>query len=114
MLIDEKINLEYQGSGHNLDVKLGNMTEEEFLKKEISRFYYLKSKGWRMIEVVSKTDTLPSKEDILKLFELSKEYLTEGSYVGFFLDENKIKFKGKFYEFDFELKIATSNLKNII
>ena len=110
----EMIYLEYQGSGHALDVKMGKLTESEFSRREMSRYYFLKKQGWKMIEIVSNKDLLPSKEDMLSLLKTAKELLQDSSYVGFFLDDNKIKYKKEMIDFEFTLENPFSRSKQQI
>lgn len=72
---DEKIYIEYDGNGHNLSVKLGNVTEEEFKTKEIKRYLFLKSMGWKQIKIVSPVDYLPSDIVIINEINKAKEWL---------------------------------------
>lgn len=66
---EEKIYLEYNGTGHNLSVKMGKISKEEQDEKEIKRYYFLKSKGYRQILFVSLTKRqLPSDEILQSLF----------------------------------------------
>lgn len=91
VFLNEKIYLEYHGGGHNLNVKLGKITEKEFNRKEQKREMFLKSKGWSEIKIVSRFDRLPSDEVILQMIEYAKEYLNEGhSWIKFDIDNLKI------------------------
>lgn len=58
-LLEDKIFIEYDGTGHNLSVRMGQLTEEEFLEKEKKRFSSLYEKGWREIRLISNNDMLP-------------------------------------------------------
>jgi len=81
---NEKIYIEYNGSGHDLDVKIGRITEEQFKIKSIRRYCFLKSLGWKMIEINSKKDLLPENTTILEEIKIAKEYLhhnTESHYI---------------------------------
>jgi hypothetical protein len=62
---EDKIYVEYNGGGHNLGVKIGNISEKEFKTKEIKRYKYLKSLGWKQIEINSPNDYLPEDEEII-------------------------------------------------
>ena len=62
---EENIYIEYQGSGHDLTVQLNTTTQDEFNKKERKRYYFLKSKGWNFIEIISRKDYLPQDEILL-------------------------------------------------
>jgi hypothetical protein len=77
---DEKIYVEYDGGGHNIVVKFGYLTEEEFHRKEMDRYFYLKRRGWKMIKITSPIDYLPSDEILLDEVNKAKEWFTvEGS-----------------------------------
>lgn len=71
----EKIYIEYDGGGHNLDVKIGVITQEEFDKKEQRRSFFLKDNGWREIRIISDNDKLPSDDIILDFVEIAKSFI---------------------------------------
>lgn len=99
---EEKIYIEYDGGGHDLSVKHGSVTIEEFNRKEIKRSYYLKNRGWKEIRIISKKDRLPKKETILEMIDFAKQYLsTNHSWIKFDID-NEIVISSQFnkrYEF---------------
>lgn len=93
---DELIYLEYDGSGHNLSVQLNTITQNQFNIKEIKRRYFLKSKKWKEIRIISRKDKLPSDEVIFLMTEFAKEYLNKGnSWIRFDID-NKIIYCSQF------------------
>lgn len=110
---EENLYLEYQGSGHDLDVKMGKMTTNDFRKKDINRYYYLKQLGWKMIEVISIHDTLPYPEKLFEMLSLSREVLKESSYIVFNLDNSTVKIKGEVSYFNFGEKISQSEFRRI-
>lgn len=69
---DEKIYIEYNGSGHNLPVKSGRESQEFFDARERKRYYYLKDNGWKGIFINSEKDYLPSDEILIS--ELNKAF----------------------------------------
>lgn len=69
-----KIYTEYNGSGHDLSVKRGKMTQEEFNNKEIKRYQFLKSNGWKLIKITSSCDYLPSDEVLLNEYNKALEW----------------------------------------
>ena len=105
VLIDNNIDVEYDGSGHDLSLKLGNVSEEEFKKKELIRNNILKRNGYLCIRLISSTDKLPSDEVLLKILSLSKEYFntTNHTWIEWYFDENKFRnadnIEGTFYDF---------------
>lgn len=70
----DKIYVEYNGGGHNLQVVFGNVSEKEFINKEIKRYYYLRSLGWKGIFINSYKDYLPSDEILLNEFNKALEW----------------------------------------
>lgn len=92
VFIEDKIIVEYDGSGHNLGVVLGNITEKDFKNKEIKRNIILTKDGWKIIRLISKTDKLPSKERIKIMVDYAKQYLNEGhSWINFYMDYRIVK-----------------------
>ena len=71
----EKIYIEYDGGGHNYGVKCGYITKEEFNQLEIIRDKIIKSKGWKIIRIISSNDLLPQDNDIIDLISIAKKYL---------------------------------------
>ena len=89
VLLEEMIDIEFDGSGHNLRVKMGNYTQEEFDRKEVGRKYYLKSKGWKDFRIISLKDKLPSDEVLLEMLHISKDWIGQGhSWIKFDIDNN--------------------------
>lgn len=110
---EDKIYLEYQGSGHDLDVKLGKCTEEEFKQKEINRYYYMRKLGWKMIEVISKKDDLPNQNKIAEMLILSLDVLKNHSYISFDIDNNTVKHSGVFHNYDYGEIISGHRFRKI-
>lgn len=73
-LLEEKIAIEYDGGGHDLCVRIGNITQEEHNQKEIIRNNIIKRAGYKQIRIVSSTDKLPSDTILLKMLDKAKEY----------------------------------------
>lgn len=111
---NEKIYIEYQGSGHNLDVQLGKVTEEEFKRKEINRFYFLKNKGWRMIEIISSNDKLPKEDKLLEMIKLAKEMLQDNNHIGFNIDNGTVRIKNSINIYDFGELLTSKKIRNIV
>lgn len=88
---DEKIYIEGDFSGHNLDVKMGQITEKEFEAKERKRSYFLANRGWKQIRIISLKDKLPTETTIINMIEFAKEYLKQGhSWIKFDIDNQKV------------------------
>lgn len=89
---EEKFYIEYDGSGHDLSVKLGNVTQEEFDKKEKNRRYALYKLKWNEIRIISRKDNLPNNEMLLKMISFSKNYFNTGhSWIVFDIDYKNVK-----------------------
>ena len=71
----DKIYIEYNGSGHDIDVKYGKISKQDFKVKEIKRYKYLKSLGWKQIEIESKEDYLLYDDLFMKVINESKDKL---------------------------------------
>ena len=79
-LQDDGIDIEYDGGGHNMCVKLGTITQEEFDCKEMIRNYVIKNEGYKQIRIISSKDYLPSDEILLQMLEQAKEYFNKTSH----------------------------------
>lgn len=87
----QKIYIEYDGSGHNLQVIYGNMTQEEFDLREQRRWYALRDAGWREIRIVSQSDKIPKENKLLEIIKHCIEYLESGhSWIRLDIDEKSL------------------------
>lgn len=75
IIIGDNIIVEYDGGGHNLSVKMGQITQEEFDKRERRRSVHLFSKGYKILRVVSEYDYFPVDEKLTE--ETIKNYIAE-------------------------------------
>jgi len=98
---ENKIFCEYDGSGHDLQVHLGNITENERLNKDLKRYYFLKNRGWKFIRIVSNKDKLPNKKILNYLFNLGVYHLNnERTYFEINIDNNYIKYNNQIIYID--------------
>lgn len=89
---NKMVYIEYDGGGHDLSVKLGKLTQEEFNYKEIKRGTFLEKNGWKLIRIISSKDLLPSDEKIIEMIDYAKEYLSTGhNWIKFDIDNQLIK-----------------------
>lgn len=88
ILLDSNIDVEFNGGGHNLKVKLGNMTAEEFRTNEIIRGKTLRNSGIKIMTIISESDLLPSDSILLNMLKISKKYLlnTDHTWIEFNID----------------------------
>ena len=112
---DEKIYIEYDGSGHGLGVKKKSYTKEEFEENEKRRNYALMRRGWKCIRIKSKRDRIPSDSTLITMFEQGKMILDDHHSVIFDIDNNSITYQEITYPYDFgETKRMRADSKNTI
>ena len=92
---DSNIYIEYSGSGHNIRILYGKMTQEEFDNhEEIRRNVFLQN-GYKEFEIISKTDKLPDDEFLVRLKDRAFDILTNTDFVyfGYNIDTNEESYK---------------------
>lgn len=93
-LPNEKIDIEFDGSGHRLSCQFGSVTEEEFKRKEIIRNSTIKNAGIRTVRIISSHDYLPSDTILLQMLETSKQYFLDypdHSWIEYNIDDSTIR-----------------------
>lgn len=87
---EEKLAIEYDGGFHNGQVKLGQLTQEEFNQKELIRDKIVKKEGYKQMRIISTKDILPSDEIILQMLSTAREYFntTSHSWINFDIDNS--------------------------
>lgn len=77
--IDEyKMYIEYDGSGHKLQVKMGEITEDEYNRKEKERTKRLLSCGIKEFRIVCNDDILPDDKKLIEIKDIAIKKLSEG------------------------------------
>ena len=91
VLLSDKIVVEYDGGGHDMRVKMGSISQEDFNTKERKRFYSIKAEGFKQIRLISRTDKLPSDIKLLEILDISKQYFdtTKHTWINWDIDESK-------------------------
>ena len=74
---EENIYIEYDGGGHDLGVKFGELSQNDFDQKEIVRNNILKREHWKRINIISAKDKIPSDEILLQMVTQSKQYFAD-------------------------------------
>lgn len=109
------LDIEYNGGGHTLQVKLGDITEEEFNQKEIIRSVQLKRQGVNQFTIISRKDWLPSDSILLRMLQDTISYLssTNHHWVEFDIDNGTKRNATGMYSYNFgELrKIKKSDIE---
>jgi len=85
--------IEYDGGGHDLKVKFGKITQEEFERRELIRNRIVKQSGYRLIRIISPTDKLPSDEILLQMLHEALEYFnaTNHTWRQYYVEEGIMK-----------------------
>lgn len=92
-LIDEKITIEYDGGGHFLSVKRGELTEKEFNQKELVRDQCIKREGYKVMRIISRKDYLPSDTILLQMLQYARDFFASNpdrSWINFDIDQKCI------------------------
>ena len=71
-LINEKIAIEYNGSGHDLNVQKKRITQEKFIEHENQRNEFLLNNGWKLLILTSTDDNISNNFILKKLFAFAK------------------------------------------
>lgn len=112
---EEKLIVEIDFSGHNLSVKLGNMTEEEFKQKEIVRSSIIKRAGYKTMRIISRHDYLPSDSTLLNMLQYARDYFASNpnrSWISFDID-NKVIYNAYHKESELGLPYDYGKLRKI-
>ena len=91
---EDKIAVEWDGSGHDMSVRMGTISEAAFKRNENYRNIVLFNNGWRIIRFITKKDIFP--DNILNIFHYCKSYIDDGGHkITVLIDDNIICFKDK-------------------
>lgn len=91
VLYDGNIDIEYDGSGHRMRVKMGKMTDEEFDKQERKRYAVLHSFGIKTITIIGNDkDILPNDDELKEdIFSAIKE-IQDNNLKSYKIDYSKL------------------------
>lgn len=116
---EEKLTVEIDFGGHDLQVKTGKLTQEEFNQKEIIRNNIIKREGYKQMRIVSRKDRLPQDSILLQMLSESKQYFqtTQHSWQVYDIDKsllfNAEHKDGIPYDFGSLRTIKDSDLANL-
>lgn len=111
--LGKMVYLEYDGSGHNINIRMGRCTEEEFFEKEERRYNFLKTQGWKQIKIISDKDLVPNQILSKEILSLSDKMFTDGyNWIEYNLDKNHIICKNLIIYYDFSNNTNKINKTN--
>lgn len=90
----EKLIVEVDFGGHNLSVKTGQITQEEFNQKEIIRNNIIKREGYKQMRIISSNDKLPSDTTLLQMLSDARSYFSaypSHSWIEFNIDTSSLR-----------------------
>lgn len=79
-LLDDHIAIEYNGSGHDLSVRLGRVSPTKFVRNENYRKKYLYKNGWLLITFITKKDVVPTRSEVLHMLDFAKQTFANGRH----------------------------------
>lgn len=93
-LPEDKLDIEFDGSGHKMSVSLGSITEEDFEKKELYRNVALNKEGYKQMRIISSKDHLPSDQILLDMLSYTRNYFSlypNHSWIEFNIDTSTVR-----------------------
>ena len=93
IVIDNNIVIEYDGGGHDLSVKLGQIAIEDFKRKEQRRERYIYGNGYKLIRYKTTKDVLFRDKELLTLFQTCIDYLHNTSHHWIHIDVDNLIIK---------------------
>lgn len=89
-LLDDKLDIEFDGSGHEMSWKIGSITKEEFDRRTIIRNATIKNAGIKQMRIISSKDKLPSDQILLQMLEQARNYFqtTQHSWCSYDIDQS--------------------------
>lgn len=99
---EDNIYCEYDGGGHQLCVDLGQMSQDDFDKKQNDRYQKLKRDGLKMFRIINRSDRLPDDNILLLIKQFAFNLLknTDINWITFDVDQYIIETKQ--YNFKWE------------
>ena len=121
-LFDEVNNIviEIDGGGHDIMVKQGKMSREEFIKKDRAREIVIRRAGYKICRIVSNKDKYPSDAVLLQMLFYTRQYFSDypnHSWITFDIDEGIVKsaeYKdGVLFDYGKLRRITKNNFKSV-
>lgn len=110
-----KLDIEYNGGGHGLQVKLGHIDRQEFERKELIRRVTIRKQNINQMTIISRKDKLPSDEILLQMLNETIDYLTMTNHhwVEFDIDHRTVRNALGLFPYDYG-KLRAINKSDII
>ena len=93
-LPEDKLDIEFDGSGHRMSISLGSITEEDFEKKELYRNVALNKEGYKQMRIISSKDKLPFDSTLLQMLNDARNYFSlypQHSWIEFNIDTSSVR-----------------------
>lgn len=89
-LPEDKLDVEFDGSGHRMSIFLGSITEEDFEKKELYRNVALKKEGYNRMRIISLHDFLPQDDILFQMLNDARNYFqtTQHTWITYDIDKS--------------------------
>lgn len=81
--------VEYDSTGHGLEVQIGRISLDDYNEKEDKRIDFMLGKGYKIIRFVHMSKTKISDEHYLDILDKSKLILKNQSYITYDFDMEK-------------------------
>lgn len=92
-LKEQNVCVEYDGRGHDLSVRTGKITPQEFVHKEKNRIEFLLQRGYKLLKLKSKTDKLPNFEKLKEIIENCLLELKVSNFYSYNFDDDSESFE---------------------
>lgn len=92
-ILVDNFDIEIDFGGHDLCVKKGIMSQEEFDIKEIIRNKYVISQGYKVVRIISRKDYLPSDQTLLQMLQYARDFFVQNpkrTWLSFDIDKSCI------------------------
>lgn len=115
-LPEYNLDIEYDGGGHDLPVRIGTMTQEQFNRREIIRGRIIRAEGFKQMTITSTNDDLPSEEVLNDMLNYAIYYLTttNHTWIEYNIQEGTFKNALGVYPYDFGELISKYRLYQLL
>ncbi len=93
-LPEDNLDIEFDGSGHRMSISFGDISEEDFEKKELYRNVAIKREGYKQMRIISQTDKLPSDKILLQMLDDARDYFSQfpnHSWIEYNIDTSTVR-----------------------